>query len=82
MKRFWISWYSKLEPEIEVEKIPFKYWDTGQTMDEPPAITYCSLMEAESEEDAFNKVSELFPDYRYRFCDEKPDDWQPGDRFQ
>jgi hypothetical protein len=78
MKRFWISWYSKLEPD----NIPFKCWITGETMDEPPAYTYCSLMDAESEEDAFDKVFQLFPDYTYRFCEEKPSDWQLGDRFQ
>lgn len=78
MKRFWISWYSKLEPE----NIPFKAWITGETMDEPPAFTYVADMTAESEEDAYNNVFQLFPDYTYRFCNEIEFDWQPSDRFQ
>ena len=78
MKRFWISWYSKLEPE----NIPFKAWITGETMDEPPAFTYVADVQAESQEAAFTNIAELFPDYKERFCSEVAEDWQPSDRFQ
>lgn len=78
MKRFWISWYSKLEPE----NTPFDCWITGETMDEPPAFTYVGDIQAESENDAFNQVGVIFSDWKYRFCDEIAADWQPSDRFQ
>lgn len=77
MKRFWISWYSKLKPD----NIPFKCWITGETMDEPPSFTYVADIQAESENDAFNHVGLHFPDWKYRFCEEKAIDWQPSNRF-
>jgi hypothetical protein len=51
-------------------------------MEEPPAFTYVADMQAESENDAFKQVGLLFLDWKYRFCEEKADDFQPSDRFQ
>ena len=81
-KRFWISWYSPLSPE----RIPFKSWVTGQRgfseSDKGFAIIYVGDIHAESEEKAFEQVTSVFPDYEYRFCEEKAEDWKPSDRFQ
>lgn len=78
MKRFWASWYSEQEPD----DIPFQFWITGQTMNEPPAWTYTALFDVESEEKAWEQVASVFSDYQERFISEKDADWQPGDRFE
>lgn len=76
MIRYWVSWISKLE----AENVPFRYWITGYTADD--SFTYVADIRADSEQAAFAKIAEYFPDYEYRFCDEKPEEWQPSDRFE
>lgn len=76
MTRYWISWIS----EMEVENVPFQYWVTGYTASD--SFTYVADLRAESEQAAFAKIAEYFPDYEYRFCNELSEDYQHGDRFQ
>jgi len=44
--------------------------------------TICALIDAPSEEAIWEVVAKHFPDYEYRFCEERPADYTPGDRFQ
>lgn len=43
--------------------------------------TACALVEAENEDEIWRVVAKYFPDYRYRFCEEREPGYVPGDRF-
>ncbi len=92
MTRFWVSWWSESEPEM-VFAVPFDYWVTGYRCSNKPGLgafddgnwgsaSHCALIDATSEEEIWAAIAKFFPDYEERFCEEKPSDYNPGDRFQ
>lgn len=44
--------------------------------------TICAFIDAESEGALWLIVAKHFPDWKYRFCEEKEPDFRPGNRFQ
>ena len=44
-------------------------------------VSICALIDAESEDQIWEVVAKHFPDYVVRFCEERPIDYNPGDRF-
>jgi len=88
MKRFWISWYQPTEdyrpvydPSKEKEPLDHNYWCSGQRMSDD-AWTMCAIVEAGSVEKAEDVIRKYWPEaHEWRFCEEKPLDWTPGDRF-
>lgn len=89
MKLFWISWYQPTEDYRTIydkrkESEPFghRYWCSGETCSEPTTWTMCAMVDASSEEDAMALVLSYWPEAEeWRFCEEKPTGWAPGDRF-
>jgi hypothetical protein len=88
LKTFWMSWY---EPTPDGEFAPYTwplpkgnhYWCSGWVADES-AATLCALVMAPSEEDAKKMVRRWWKHRRpteWRFCNERPNGWTPGDRF-
>lgn len=92
LKRFWVSFYTV---STEQPETPWLYWCSGQVMTNPQLFTICALVDAKDEREAKAKVLSVFGDaaelpfgWRFngnrsgwRFCDEKPLDWTPRDRF-
>lgn len=78
--RFWISWYSKEDPE----NVPFHAWETGERVNADFSTrdySICAVIDAESEQAAYDLARQYYPDLEERFCTPKADDFQPGDRF-
>lgn len=79
--RYWISWWSKKEPE----NLPFDAWVSGERVNwdfTTDSYSICAVIDAESEQAAYDLARQYYPDLEERFCIPKPDDFQPGDRFQ
>jgi len=93
LRRFWISWYTAIEDDPK--KAPFQWWVSGECCSEPTLWTICAVIDAKDEKAAKKIALKAFPDAAqlpkgmhfngnregWRFCDEKPLDWTPGDRF-
>lgn len=78
LKRFWISWY---EPHIEKFEYHGPWWISGQLFD-GSLDTVCAAVIAKDEESARQKMLNCYDDKRvpafnWRFCEERPDDWEP-----
>ena len=82
--RFWISWWGGKDddcrPLRDDESTP-AWACSGQRVPEP-CFSICAVIDAESEEKAWEIVLEYWPEAVERFCNEKPGDWLPGDRFR
>ena len=79
MKRFWISWRQPTEDYRPLTDPPHPqvlgWWCSGHT-------TLCAAVEANSEVEARMYVRIAWPEAsEWRFCEEKPADFVPGDRF-
>lgn len=80
---YWISWY---QPGEDVRPLTFPpnaailgWWNSGWG---DSHATLCALVRGESEDDAKANVKKDWPEATtWRFCEEKPHDWRPGDRF-
>lgn len=82
MKKYWISWWESVKTQ-EPDSCPFLYWISGSKGwdDSTAEVSICAVIECEV--DPWDYIREYFPNaIEERFCDEKPLDWQPGDRFQ
>ena len=82
MRRYWVSWWAK------VEHGPFEihspWWFTGFNEDEDHSV--CAAIQAKDEDDAMEKVFasyDIRPEHLdFRFVEERPADWTPfSDRF-
>lgn len=82
-KRYWISWWSTYMLKADAD-IGYKAWITGykNVLADVPDTSYVAVIDAPSEEAAWEMVKKTFPDYEERFCTEKePDFYPPVDRF-
>lgn len=68
MSRFWASWY---------EPMPDGDW---RPLAVPDAAS-CAVVDAADEPSARAVIQRHWRPFRYRFVDEKPADWLPGERF-
>ncbi|EGO63565.1 hypothetical protein [Acetonema longum] len=91
MKRFWASWYSGNYVDEGCTKPPFKIWISEYEeyeivlRDDNSGREDCTIyavIDIENEEMLWALVEEHYPDFRERFCIEKPLDWNPGERFR
>lgn len=88
MARFWISWYQPTDdyrpvydPAKESEPLGHAYWCSGQRCSDD-AWTMCAMVDAEDESAAEEVIQKYWPEAKeWRFCEEKPASWTPGDRF-
>lgn len=87
LRRFWVSWYEPFPPDGSEDcrplTVPDKkevpaYWESGIT---ETAATYCAVVDAQSSVKAKAIIKRHWGPSGWRFCDEKPLDWRPGDRF-
>jgi hypothetical protein len=93
MKRFWISFWTGNYADEGCLDAPFQVWLSGQTdrrshlpqkfeSGEPKDdCSLCAVVDANSEEEIFPAVLKYFPDAEMRFCEPRPSDFVPGDRF-
>lgn len=85
MKRYWISWFQPGEdyrPTIYPpgDKI-LGYWASGYGVQ---GTSMCLLGQAENDSDLMEQVHSAWPEtvtVVWRFFEEKPENWEPGDRF-
>lgn len=87
MKRWWISWYEPVDEQGDYRAIRWpladgikKYWCSGWTGDGKSA-TLCAVIDAATEDEAKQIVRDHWKPGEWRFCEEKPLHWRPGDRF-
>lgn len=82
MKRFWISWH---QPGDDYRPLTYPpnaavigWWKSGEGR--MPIL--CAVVAAADEGAACAAVLQDWPEATdWRFCDEKPADWMPNDRF-
>jgi hypothetical protein len=88
IKKYWVSWYTTRGEDNDAPDVDFRHWLTSQgnrsDEDDPDTEewTICATIEAINEEDVWDQVASAWPNYKYRFCNVKEDDFKPGDRFQ
>ncbi len=89
MTRFWVSWWSGYYKDEGCTKPPFQIWTTGfrerqkgkhKGDDEE---SFCAVIDADNEAQIWKAVKKHFPDMEPRFCEPKPNDFDPsvGGRF-
>lgn len=84
MTRFWMSWYQPTEDHRPLAFPPnaaiLGWWCTGYRHDN--AATICALVQAESEEAAWDAVKKDWPEMEQRFSGEREPDYAiKSDRF-
>ena len=93
MARYWVSWWSEVQPE----EVPLDYWVSGykaktglkiselKDMDDdyeiPMVSSICAVIDAENEDIVWRGVAKFFSDLEQRFCEEREADYSPGGRF-
>lgn len=86
MKRFWISWYQKTEDPRPIHFPPSQgilgWWSSG-VRNSDDAHTISCVVDAKNEKEAMLEISKDWPEEEreHRFCKERENDFQPGDRF-
>ena len=81
-KRWWISWHQPTEDYRPLRYPPHNpvmgWWCSGHA----DVAILCAVVLAEDETEARANIIAEWPEAeRWRFCEEKPDGWVPGDRF-
>ena len=82
--RYWISWYQPTSDYRPITDPPTKrilgWWCSGERADGTAVL--CALVDAQTEGEAKRAVGVSWPDdVEWRFFNECPADWLPGDRF-
>lgn len=75
---WWISWaQSPLALRVPLTIPPVEYWITGTRWSDG-AITICSIVEAESEDEAKELIQQYWPEAsEWRFCVQRSPGWRP-----
>lgn len=85
MQRYWVSWWSGNYADEGCTKPPFRPFVSGykdsQKDEDKDLCSFCTLMEAKSEDDIWKLVDKHYPDYEERFCELVADDYMPNNRF-
>ena len=89
MPRYWASWWSGNYQDEGCTRPPFKFWNSGQREranggpeSERDECSLCAVIDAEDDLAVQKMIATHFPDHEMRFCEEKPDNFTPGDRFR
>jgi hypothetical protein len=78
---YWVSWCSTYHSDTGCTRPPYPVWVTGETADDPPIKTICSLFDATDEAAVWRAVEQHFPDWEERFISKKQYGYQLGARF-
>lgn len=87
---FWVSGQCE-RPNYGLSEEEYATWEAIEDGDESDeylnthardTCTICALIDAPSEEEIWKVVAKHFPDYEYRFCEERATDYTVGDRFR
>lgn len=83
MRKYWASWLHNASlGEFELHS---PWWISGVVDDEADSETICAAIIAKNEDDVKLQVNNSYDkkpeNLVWRFCEERPDDWKPGDRF-
>ncbi len=83
VSRYWVSWWSGYYANEGCTKPPFQVWISGyrERADGMDECAICAVIDAEREDEIWEAVHKHFPDCEERFCEQKDDDFCPGDRF-
>ena len=86
MNRYWVSWWSGYYKSEGCTQPPFQIWNSGERpsgIHRPnrTEISFCAVVDSDSENSVWELVKKHFPDYKKRFCNQKEPDFEPGDRF-
>ncbi|WP_396604920.1 hypothetical protein ACFLEY_22795 [Bradyrhizobium sp. YCK136] len=84
MPRHWASWWSGNYADEGCTRPPFKTWVSGtRDRDEQrDEQSLCAVVDAQDDMEVKNLISKHYPDAEVRFVDEKPEGWEPGDRYR
>jgi len=82
--KWWLSWVQPTEDYRPLSYPPHSsvlgWWCSGYDADD--FATLCACVEAKSEQSAKAAINIDWPERKkWRFCEAKPDDFTPGDRF-
>jgi hypothetical protein len=90
MSRYWISWY---QPDPDnlfelssqwlncVSSSIVGAWISGSRVNDN-SLTICAIVDTDTKEKAKCILTQQFGGIQeWRFCDKKPDTWNPGNRF-
>lgn len=85
MFRYWVSWWTGYYADEGCTKPPFTVWTSGerdQRKDGRDEVSLCAVLDAPNEVSVWAAVKHYFPDVEQRFCEIRPSDFKPGDRFR
>lgn len=78
--RFWISFWagdgSDMRPIYTKTPPDFHWWCSGER-DEDPPHSICCVIDAPSEDAAYDLARVFWPELEPRFCEERDPDWMP-----
>lgn len=87
MTRFWISWVQPTDDHRPLNFPPgpaiLGWWCSGY--DSRDRSILCALIECQDAESIRETVAKDWPEVmetEWRFCEERPRNWLPNDRFQ
>lgn len=89
LKRYWVSWIQNTADFRPLTDPPganvLGWWKSGEYIDVAKAIL-CAVVEAKNEDDAVKIIRSNWEENDgevgdFRFCEEKPPNWRPGNRF-
>lgn len=84
MTLFWVSWIQPTEDFRPLTDPPndnvLGWWCSGYSSDESPIL--CAAVTGRNEVDTAKHIRKSWPELKdWRFCEPRPRDWTPGDRF-
>ncbi len=82
---FWLSWHQAIEhvqPQADPPTAPVLGWWNANSGFSEKTATLCAAVLATDEIGAKLHITANWPEARlWRFCEAKPLDWRPSDRF-
>ena len=82
--RFWIKWWAGVNgdfrPVKDDENLPAWEAHSGERLEEP-SYALVGVVDAESQDAAWERVLEYWPEAELETCEEKPSDWIPSDDY-
>lgn len=81
MSRWWVSWFDKEDSRPKSWPPPaaiLGFWCSGYMGDQP---SVCALVQAASKQEVQAVVEREWTVVEWWFCEERGDDYLPGDRF-
>lgn len=84
-KRWWMSWWEPVKSDLDSRPLkwplPKSIPAWGQSGFRDDAASNCAVVDAPIEKAAKAKIEKHWKPSEWRFCEEKPNDWKPSERF-